>query len=50
MSFTALCLSIHALSVKREVSFHDDFEAEFDALDEGCRTKLLEQFGARRVS
>jgi hypothetical protein len=37
--------------VKWEVSFHDDFEAEFDALDEAAQdellahAKLLEQFG-----
>jgi hypothetical protein len=37
--------------VKWEISFHDDFEAEFDALDEAVQdellahAKLLEQFG-----
>ena len=37
--------------MKWEVSFHDDFEAEFDALDEAVQdelvahAKLLEQFG-----
>jgi hypothetical protein len=37
--------------VKWEVSFYDDFEAEFDALDEAVQdellahAKLLEQFG-----
>jgi len=37
--------------VKWEVTFHDDFEAEFDALDEAVQdellahSKLLEQFG-----
>jgi hypothetical protein len=37
--------------VKWEIAFHDDFEAEFDALDEAVQdellahAKLLEQFG-----
>lgn len=37
--------------MKWQVSFHDDFEAEFDALDEAVQdemlahAKLLEQFG-----
>lgn len=51
MSLTALCLSIHTQSVKWKVSFHQDFEAEFDALDDAVQdemlahAKLLEQFG-----
>ena len=27
--------------MKREVSFHDDFEAEFDALDEAVQDKIF---------
>ena len=51
MSLTTLCLSIHTQSVKWKVSFHQDFEAEFDALDDAVQdemlahAKLLEQFG-----
>lgn len=51
MCLTTLCLSIHTRPVKWKVSFHQNFEAEFDALDEAVQdemlahAKLLEQFG-----
>ena len=51
MCLTTLCLSVHTQSVTWKVSFHDEFEAEFDDLDEAVQdemlahAKLLEQFG-----
>jgi hypothetical protein len=51
MSLTTLCLSAHTHSVKWKVSFHQEFEVEFDALDEAVQdellahAKLLAQFG-----
>src|SRR5437773_6804168 len=51
MSLTTLCLSAHTYSVRWKVSFHPDFEVEFDALNEAvqdellAQAKLLAQFG-----
>ena len=46
-----ICLSIHTVEVKWEVSFHDEFDPEFDLLPSAVQdelfahAKLLEQFG-----
>ena len=51
MYLTALCLQVHTGPVPWQVSFHDDFAAEFDALAEAVQdemlahAKLLELFG-----
>lgn len=51
MCLTALCLRVHTQRVAWQVTFHSDFDAEFDELSQAVQdellahAKLLEQFG-----